>query len=77
MKFTPEREIGNDLLAVENISKTIDGEKVLDNISFTMNPNDKAILIGDSEIAKTTLLKSLQEKWNQMKVLLSGELRHH
>ena len=37
-----------------------------------MNPNDKAILIGDSEIAKTTLLKSLQEKWNQMKVLLSG-----
>ena len=52
MKFTPEREIGNDLLAVENISKTIDGEKVLDNISFTMNPNDKAILIGDSEIAK-------------------------
>ena len=34
VKFTPEREIGNDLLAVENISKTIDGEKVLDNISL-------------------------------------------
>ena len=59
VKFTPEREIGNDLLTVENLSKTIDGEKVLDNISFTMNPNDKAILIGDSEIAKTTLLKIL------------------
>ena len=57
MKFTPEREIGNDLLTVENLSKTIDGEKVLDNVSFTMNPNDKAILVGDSEIAKTTLLK--------------------
>ena len=59
VKFTPEREIGNDLLTVENLSKTIDGEKVLDNVSFTMNPNDKAILIGDSEIAKTTLLKIL------------------
>ena len=46
VKFTPEREIGNDLLIVQNLSKTIDGEKVLDNISFTMNPNDKAILIG-------------------------------
>ena len=59
VKFTPEREIGNDLLTVQGLSKTIDGEKVLDNISFTMNPNDKAILIGDSEIAKTTLLKIL------------------
>ena len=58
VKFTPEREIGNDLLTVENLSKTIDGEKVLDNVSFTMNPNDKAILVG-SEIAKTTLLKIL------------------
>ncbi|WYV94631.1 ATP-binding cassette domain-containing protein [Staphylococcus aureus] len=58
VKFTPEREIGNDLLIV-HLSKTIDGEKVLDNVSFTMNPNDKAILIGDSEIAKTTLLKIL------------------
>ncbi len=59
MKFSPEREIGNDLLFVENVSKTIDGEKVLDNISFTMFPNDKAVLVGDSEIAKTTLLKIL------------------
>ncbi|MBF7018737.1 ATP-binding cassette domain-containing protein [Staphylococcus sp. 18_1_E_LY] len=59
VKFTPEREIGNDLLFVENVSKTIDGEKILDNVSFTMNPNDKAVLIGDSEFAKTTLLKIL------------------
>lgn len=57
VKFTPEREIGNDLLIVQNLSKTIDGEKVLDNVSFTMNPNDKAILIGDSEIAKQHYLK--------------------
>ena len=59
VKFTPEREIGNDLLFVENLSKTIDGVKVLDNISFTMDPNDKAVLIGDSEFAKSTLLKIL------------------
>jgi len=59
VKFTPEREIGNDLLYVDNLSKTIDGVKVLDNISFTMNPNDKAVLIGDSEFAKSTLLKIL------------------
>ena len=44
---------------VENLSKTIDGVKVLDNISFTMDPNDKAVLIGDSEFAKSTLLKIL------------------
>ena len=44
---------------MENLSKTVDGVKVLDNISFTMDPNDKAVLIGDSEIAKTTLLKIL------------------
>ena len=59
VKFTPEREIGNELLSVINVSKTIDGEKVLDNLNFTVNPNDKAILVGDSEIAKTTLLKIL------------------
>lgn len=57
--FTPEREIGNDLLRVENLSKTIDGEKVLDNISFIMNKDDKIALVGKSEIAKTTLFKIL------------------
>ena len=44
--FTPEREIGNDLLTVEGISKTIDGEKVLDNVSFTINKDDKIAFIG-------------------------------
>ncbi|MBM7570602.1 ABC-F family ATP-binding cassette domain-containing protein [Aquibacillus albus] len=57
--FTPEREIGNDLLRVEGISKTIDGEKVLDNVSFTMNKDDKIALVGKNEIAKTTLLRIL------------------
>lgn len=57
--FTPEREIGNDLLRVEGISKTIDGVKVLDNINFIMNKDDKIALVGTNEIAKTTLFKIL------------------
>ncbi|SDM48977.1 ABC-F family ATP-binding cassette domain-containing protein [Sediminibacillus halophilus] len=57
--FTPGREIGNDLLRVEGLSKTIDGEKVLDNVSFTMNKDDKIALVGKNEIAKTTLLRIL------------------
>ncbi|WLR52713.1 ATP-binding cassette domain-containing protein [Bacillus tianshenii] len=55
--FNPEREIGNDLLRVEGLTKTIDGVKVLDNISFTMNKDDKIALVGPNEIAKTTLFK--------------------
>ncbi|KGA98729.1 heme ABC transporter ATP-binding protein [Alkalihalobacillus alcalophilus ATCC 27647 = CGMCC 1.3604] len=57
--FTPEREIGNDLLRVENISKTIDGVKVLNKVSFVMNKDDKIALLGENEIAKTTLFKIL------------------
>ncbi|KZZ83129.1 MULTISPECIES: ATP-binding cassette domain-containing protein [Bacillaceae] len=57
--FTPEREIGNDLLRVEGISKTIDGVKVLDNISFIMNKDDKIAFTGADEVAKTTLFKIL------------------
>ncbi|RDI43214.1 ABC-F family ATP-binding cassette domain-containing protein [Falsibacillus pallidus] len=57
--FSPEREIGNDLLRVENLSKTIDGEKVLDNVSFIMNKDDKIALIGKNEAAKTALFKIL------------------
>jgi ATPase subunit of ABC transporter with duplicated ATPase domains len=55
--FTPEREIGNDLLFVEGLSKTIDGEKVLDNVSFVMNKDDKIALVGRNELANTTLFK--------------------
>ncbi|KPB06481.1 ABC-F family ATP-binding cassette domain-containing protein [Bacillus sp. CHD6a] len=57
VNFTPEREIGNDLLRVEGLTKTIDGEKVLDNVSFIMNKDDKIALVGGNEIANTTLLK--------------------
>jgi ATPase subunit of ABC transporter with duplicated ATPase domains len=57
--FTPDREIGNDLLRVEELSKTIDGVKVLDNISFTMNKDDKIALVGHNELAKSTLFKIL------------------
>lgn len=57
--FTPEREIGNDLLRVEGLTKTIDGVKVLDNISFTMNKDDKIALVGTNELAKTILFKIL------------------
>jgi ATPase subunit of ABC transporter with duplicated ATPase domains len=57
--FTPEREIGNDLLRVDGLSKTIDGVKVLDNISFIMNKDDKIALVGKNELAITTLFKIL------------------
>jgi ATPase subunit of ABC transporter with duplicated ATPase domains len=57
--FSPEREIGNDLLRVEGLSKSVDGIKVLDNISFIMNKNDKIALVGTNELAKTTLFKIL------------------
>ncbi|MDE6312673.1 MAG: ATP-binding cassette domain-containing protein [Lachnospiraceae bacterium] len=57
--FRPEREIGNDVLMVENLSKTIDGVKVLDNISFIINREDKVAFVGSNELAKTTLFKIL------------------
>src|SRR5690625_374156 len=57
--FTPEREIGNDLLRIEGISKTIDGKKILDNISFTVNKDDKIAFVGNNDIAKTTLFQIL------------------
>lgn len=55
--FSPEREIGNDLLRVENISKTIDGKKVLVNISFNLSREDKVAFTSMSDIAITTLFK--------------------
>mgnify|MGYP001580327944 FL=1 len=55
--FKPEREVGNDILIVENLSKTIDGVKVLDNVSFRVNKDDKIALVGSNEIAITTLFK--------------------
>lgn len=57
--FSPEREIGNDLLHVENISKTIDGKKILDNISFTLNKDDKVAFLAQNDVIQTTLFKIL------------------
>ncbi|MFX3623380.1 MAG: ABC-F family ATP-binding cassette domain-containing protein [Ectobacillus sp.] len=62
--FTPNREVGNDLLRVEGLTKTIDGEKVLDNVSFTVNKGDKIAFVGRNELANTTLFK-----------ILSGEMQ--
>ena len=57
--FRPQREIGNEVLTVEGLSKTIDGVKVLDNISFILGHDDKAAFVGSNELAKTTLFKIL------------------
>ena len=55
--FRPNREIGNEVLMVENLSKTIDGVKVLDNISFTLGREDKVAFVGANEQAITTFFK--------------------
>lgn len=57
--FKPDREAGDNLLTVKGLSKSIDGEKVLDNLTFTVFPGDKIALVGPNELAKTTLLQVL------------------
>lgn len=57
--FSPEREIGNDVLRVEGLTKTINGQKVLDNVSFIMNTDDKIAFVGKDDLAKTTLFEIL------------------
>jgi ATPase subunit of ABC transporter with duplicated ATPase domains len=57
IRFTPERPCGNIILEVEGLSKTIDGEKILDNVSFTVNKNDKIAFMGNNSLAKTTLFQ--------------------
>ena len=57
--FRPDREIGNEVLTVENLSKTINGVKVLDNISFILGREDKVAFVGGNELAKTTLFQIL------------------
>ncbi|NFL77904.1 ABC-F family ATP-binding cassette domain-containing protein [Clostridium sporogenes] len=63
ISFKPEREVGNDILRVEGLTKTIDGTKVLDNISFIIGKDDKIAFVGD-ELSITTLFK-----------IISGELK--
>lgn len=57
VQFKPEREIGNDLLQVDNVSVTIDGKKILDNISFTLNRDDKVAFVAENDLITTTLFK--------------------
>ncbi|MBR6308153.1 MAG: ATP-binding cassette domain-containing protein [Lachnospiraceae bacterium] len=57
--FRPEREIGNEVLTVEGLTKTINGEKVLDNVTFILGHDDKVAFVGSNELAKTTLFKIL------------------
>ena len=57
--FKPEREAGNQLLAVEGLSKTMDGETILNNISFMLNKGDRIAFVGPNGLAKTTLFKIL------------------
>nr|WP_307988999.1 ATP-binding cassette domain-containing protein [uncultured Niameybacter sp.] len=57
--FNQDREVGNEILYVENLSKTIDGEKVFENVTFRVNKEDKIAILGENEIAVTTLFKIL------------------
>ncbi len=77
VNFTPEREIGNDVLQVEGLTKTIDGVKVLDNVSFIMNREDKIAFTGRNELAVTTLFKIISGKWKLTAERLNGVLPHH
>lgn len=74
--FRPAREIGNEVLQVEGISKTIDGVKVLDNISFIVGHDDKIAFVGSNELATTTLFKILTGEMEPDEGSLNGELRH-
>lgn len=60
--FTQEREVGNDILMVDGLSKTVDGEQLLNNVRFTVNKGDKIVILGDNDIAKTALLKILMDE---------------
>lgn len=60
--FKPERKVGNEVLTVTEISKTIGDRKVLDNVSFTIHPREKVAFVGSDPLAKTTLFKILMEE---------------
>ena len=66
---------GNEILQVKNISKTVNGEKILNNVSFTVKPNDKIAIVADNENAKTVLFQIIAGEMDLMKAKLYGELR--
>ncbi|MGT2802241.1 ATPase components of ABC transporters with duplicated ATPase domains [Streptococcus henryi] len=61
INFKAEREMGNDFVTVENLSVAIDGEKVIDNISFILRPGDKTAIIGQNDIQTTALMRALMD----------------
>ena len=61
--FSPDREVGKDILFVTDVSKTIDGVKVLDKVSFIVGHGDKIAFVGDNENAHTALFKILTGEW--------------
>jgi ATPase subunit of ABC transporter with duplicated ATPase domains len=65
ISFQMEREVGNEILTVDNLTKTIDGVNVLNNISFRVNRGDKIAFVGENDIANTTLLKILAGEMEQ------------
>lgn len=62
VQFDQEREAGKDILRVENLTKNVDGVKILDNVSFTINKGEKVIFISDNDLAITTLMEILNDK---------------
>ena len=63
VQFTPDREVGKDILFVTDVSKTVDGVKVLDKVSFIVGHGDKIAFVGDNENAQTALFKILTGEW--------------
>jgi len=61
INFKAEREMGNDFLTVENLSVSVDGEKIIDNISFILRPGDKAAIIGQNDRQTTALMRALAD----------------
>ena len=63
VSFSPDREVGKDILFVTEVSKTVDGVKLLDKVSFTVNHGDKIAFVGENENAHTALFKILTGEW--------------
>ena len=70
--FRPAREIGNEVLSVEGLTKTIDGVKVLDNISFTLGREDKVALVGPNELARLHSSRSSPVRWSRIPEATNG-----
>lgn len=70
--FQPERDLGKDILTVKNISKTVDGVKLLDNVYFTLSKTDKVALVGEKSWPKPPCLKSSWVSWSLTKARSNG-----